>query len=192
MKINSSQGGPVPGLGRSNAAAPARVSDGTSNGPGKPSLGWDRVQLSNLSANLAATLSDSVRPFYKAVGPKQRGIDRRVSRGRRHRGRWHHSAQPASSGEETTLKWATHAEHNRGVAAAQVCQGKHSKFRLKSMRPSVAALESGASIWRFRCSAWSGSNLFCAREAHGLWLSSKPWVLKSPACGAICNRSTHC
>ena len=60
MKINNSEGRPVPGLGRSNAAAPARESEGGAiTGPGKSSLEGDRVQLSNLSANLTATLSDS-------------------------------------------------------------------------------------------------------------------------------------
>ena len=61
MKINSSEGTPLAGLESSSAAAPA--SDRGSTGPAGPSLGGDRVQLSNLSANLTATLSDSAAHF---------------------------------------------------------------------------------------------------------------------------------
>src|ERR1700693_2812352 len=64
MKINSSEGRPLTGLESSSAASPA--SDrGSGTGPAGPSLGGDRVQLSNLSANLTATLGDSAAHFTK-------------------------------------------------------------------------------------------------------------------------------
>ncbi len=64
MKINSSEGMPVSELARSGGAASAGESKGTT-GSSVPSLGGDRVQLSNLSASLTATLGDSAAHFTK-------------------------------------------------------------------------------------------------------------------------------
>jgi anti-sigma28 factor (negative regulator of flagellin synthesis) len=64
MKINSSEGMPFSELARSGGAASAGESKGSSGSSG-PSLGGDRVQLSNLSANLTATPGDSTAHFTK-------------------------------------------------------------------------------------------------------------------------------
>jgi len=64
MKINSSERMPFSELARSSAAGSAGESKGITGSSG-PSLGADRVQLSNLSANLTATLSDSAAHFSK-------------------------------------------------------------------------------------------------------------------------------
>ncbi len=64
MKINSSESMPFSELARSGGAAPAGESKGTTGSSG-PSLGGDRVQLSNLSASLTATLGDSAAHFTK-------------------------------------------------------------------------------------------------------------------------------
>jgi anti-sigma28 factor (negative regulator of flagellin synthesis) len=64
MKINSSEGTPLVGLGRSSVPGTANKSGGSSP-PAGPSLATDRIQLSNLSANLTATLGDSAAHFTK-------------------------------------------------------------------------------------------------------------------------------
>jgi anti-sigma28 factor (negative regulator of flagellin synthesis) len=64
MKINNSEGGLLSGLGRSGGAGTASPAAGSSASAG-PSLGADRIQLSNLSANLTAELGDSAAQLKK-------------------------------------------------------------------------------------------------------------------------------
>ncbi|HTA68872.1 MAG TPA: hypothetical protein VK776_11370 [Bryobacteraceae bacterium] len=64
MKINSSEGRVLSRLGRSGGVGTASQAGGSSASAG-PSLGADRVQLSNLSANLTAALGDSAAHLKK-------------------------------------------------------------------------------------------------------------------------------
>jgi anti-sigma28 factor (negative regulator of flagellin synthesis) len=64
MKINGSEGLPFSEVARSGGPASAGESKVNTVSSG-PSLAGDRVQLSNLSANLSATLGDSAAHFTK-------------------------------------------------------------------------------------------------------------------------------
>ena len=63
MKINRSESMPFSAVARSNGAVPAGGSDSSSST--ESTTGTDQLQLSNLSANLTATRSDSVTHFAK-------------------------------------------------------------------------------------------------------------------------------
>ena len=64
MKISNSEGGPLSGLGRSSGVGPVSESGRNTTVAGPP-LAADQVQLSNLSAHLAAALGDSAAHLEK-------------------------------------------------------------------------------------------------------------------------------
>ena len=64
MKISVSEGKPLSGLERSNGAGTANKG-ARSTAPAGPSLRADRVQLSNLSAHLTASLGGSSAHLQK-------------------------------------------------------------------------------------------------------------------------------